>query len=592
MNRDGARSESPKMPSANLRLKWWYGALLLVLAVMVCRLFYLQIIRHDYYQEQALNDQLKEYSIPAERGIIQAYEAGEVIPIVLNEKLYTLYADPTFIKNPAQDAAKLAAITKEAASKYESLLKTKNTRYVILTKRLSEAQKNQVLALKLPGIGTQAQNYRTYPQGSLASQLLGFVNDDGKGTYGIEQALNNRLTGVPGRLKAVTDIKGVPLAASNDNIQISPQDGDDIVLTIDVAMQKQAEKILKEGLERAKSKSGSVIIMEANTGAIRAMANLPTYDPAQYFNVADGNLFNNPAVSSPLEVGSIMKPLTVSAALDMGVINSNSSYYDPGTWKVDGFNITNIEEAGGAGPRNIADILNQSLNTGATWLLMQMGGGDINAKARTRWHDYMVNHFNFGKPTGIEQGFEAEGYVPDPNKGYGINLTFANTAFGQAMTATPLQMAAALSSVVNNGTYYQPRLVDKTIDQNGKPTIKKPIVVRTNVVSPQTSKEIRRLMENVVNHRTFRSSISPNYSLGGKTGTAQIANPAGGYFGDKYNGTYLGFVGGDNPQYVITVRINEPGAGGYAGSAAAQPVYADLARMLVDNFDVTPKSGN
>lgn len=582
--------QSHNLPSANYRLRWWYGVLILILAVIICRLFYLQVIRHDYYRDKALSTQLKEYSIPAQRGMIKAYEAGAVVPLVLNEKLYTLYADPTFVKNHDAAAARLSIITEKPAEMLIPLLKTEGTRYVVLAKRLSEEQMKRVAALKLPGVGTQAQNYRTYPQGSLAAQLLGFVNNDGRGTYGIEEALNQKLDGTPGRLKAVTDARGVPLAASDDNIQISPVAGEDVVLTIDLAMQKQAEDILKKGLERARSNSGSVVIMNPATGAIKAMANLPTYEPAQYFNVKDAQVFNNSAVSSPLEVGSIMKPLTASAALDLGVVNANSSYYDPFKWKVDGYTITNIEEAGGAGPRTVADILNQSLNTGATWLLMQMGGGELNQQARTRWHDYMVNHFNFGKVTGIEQGFEAKGYVPNPNKGYGLNLTYANTAFGQAMTATPLQMAAALSSVVNGGTYYQPRLVDKMIDAKGKSTNKKPVVIKKNVVSGQVSKDIRSLMENVVNNRSFRSSFGAGYSIGGKTGTAQIANPAGGYHGDKYNGTYMGFVGGDSPQYVVTVRVNEPGIGGYAGSGAAQPIFVDLAHMLVDNFGVTPKS--
>ena len=164
-----------------------------------------------------------------------------------------------------------------------------------------------------------------------------------------------------------------------------------------------------------------------------------------------------------------MKALTTAAALDQGVIKPNTTFYDPAHWMVDGFNITNIEEDGGAGTRSIADMLNLSLNTGATWELMQMGGGQINTKARNAWHDYLANHYMFGKPTGIEQGYEAAPGRSEPaDNGAGIDLTYANTAFGQAMTATPIQMAAALSAVLNGGTYYQPHLVDQTDDANGK----------------------------------------------------------------------------------------------------------------------------
>jgi cell division protein FtsI/penicillin-binding protein 2 len=584
--------------SANRRINIWYGALLVVVVIFIARLFYLQIIRHDYYQKMAFADQLKEYKITAPRGVIKAHDGSDTVPIVLNETLYTLYADPSFAKkNAKKDAEKLATITGGDVNSYEKLIKTPSSRYVILQKRVPRDQKDKVLALKLPGIGLQDQNYRNYPQGTLAAQLLGFVNNDGKGTYGIEQALNKELAGTDGELKAITDASGVPLAASRDNIQIDPKPGEGVVLTVDLAMQKQLENILKQGLDRAKSKSGSALIMDPNTGAIKAMANWPTYDPAQYFKENDASVFNNSAVSSPLEVGSIMKTLTAAAALDQGVIKPDTSYFDPSHWHLDGHEITNIEEDGGAGNHNIAGILNLSINTGATWMLMQMGGktGEVNKTARDKWHDYMTNHYQLGKKTGIEQGYEAEGLIPDPDKGYALQLTYANTSFGQAMTATPLQMGAAISSVINGGIYYQPRLVDYSFNSSGQKVVKTPTVINNHVVSSDVSKQMIGLMEYVVkgHQPAFPYLTFPNnYTVGGKTGTAQIANPNGGYYGDKYNGTYMGFVGGDKPQYVIVVRVNTPGVGGYAGSQAAQPLFSDLAHMLINNFNVAPKSGS
>jgi len=579
-----------KAGRANSRVRLWYAVLLFIAAVFIIRLFYLQIIRHDYYRQQALSGQLKQYSVPAARGIIKAHDGDQTVPIVLNETLYTLYADPVFIKDPEKSALKLSEITKGDSHKYAKLMKTDNTRYVILSKKLTEEQRKRILALRLPGVGLQAQDYRTYPQTTLASQLLGFVNDEGKGTYGVEQSLNKELSGTPGMLRAITDASGVPLAASKNNIEVAPKNGHSVVLTIDLAMQKQLETILKEGLERAKSKSGSALVIDPNTGAIKAMANWPTYNPGQYFTYSDASIFTNSAVSSPLEVGSVMKVLTASAALDKGVIRPDTTYYDPGRWEVDGHTITNVEESGGPGTRSLADILNLSINTGATWMLIQMGGGELNQKARETWHDYMVNRFQFGKLTNVEQGYEATGYVPNPKLGDGLNIAYANTSFGQAMTATPLQMAAALSSVLNGGTYYQPRLVDATVDAGGKVSPKKPVSVRSGVVASRVSLQMQSLMEYVVTNHYLRPPFGSNYSVGGKTGTAQIANPAGGYWGDRYNGMYIGFVGGDHPQYVIAVRVNEPGIGGYAGSAAAQPIFTRLGHMLINNFGVTPRS--
>jgi stage V sporulation protein D (sporulation-specific penicillin-binding protein) len=597
MNLDRQAREG-QTASANRRLMLWYSLLIVVGLAIVLRLFYLQVIRHDYYRRAALNDQLKQYSIPADRGIIEAHDAVGTVPIVLNQKLYTLFGDPTLVKKPPKAAAAVAGISGGNAASYESLLRTKNTHYVILGKRLSKTQKDAIAKLKLPGIGTQEQDYRTYPEGDLAAQLLGFVNNDGAGTYGIEQALNQQLAGKPGMLKAITDAAGVPLAANPGNIQINPTHGDNLVLTIDVGMQKQVETLLKAGLDRARSKSGSVVVMNPNNGAVVAMANYPTYDPAKYYDVKDSQAFNNAAVSSPLEVGSIMKTLTAAAALDMGVVTPETTYYDPSHWLLDGHEVTNIEEDGGAGTQSVPSILNLSINTGATWLLMQMGHqtGSVNALARQRWHDYMVNHYHLGKATGIEQGYEATGYVPSPDKGYGLQITYANTSFGQAMTATPLQMAASISAVLNGGTYYRPHLVDQVVHPNGHTDQNKPLVISKKVVSAKVSKQMQDLMEYVVQGHLQEGfsylKFPDGYSVGGKTGTAQIANPNGGYYGDKYNGTYLGFVGGDKPEYVIVVRVNQPGVGGYAGSQAAQPLFADIAHMLINSFNVTPKSAS
>ena len=584
------------VPSANRRINVWYAVLIFILIIIVGRLFYLQIVEHDHYRAAAIADQQKEYTIPAERGIIEARQAGQTIPIVLNQKLYTLFADPTFIKNAAVTAEKVAVVTHASTSQYQQLMQTKNTRYVVLAKKLTEAQNQQILGLKLPGVGTQAQDYRTYPQGSLSSQILGFVNNDGQGEYGVEQAMNTQLAGKPGLLKAITDANGVPLVANRDNTQTNPVNGSNIVLTLDMGMQAQMEKILADEYQKTKSKGLSAVIIDPNTGQVKAMANYPTYNPSQYQNVTDQSVFQDAAVANAIEPGSSMKNLTTAAALDMGVIQPNTTFYDPAHWVVDGFNITDIEEDGGAGTKSIGDILNLSLNTGATWMLMQMGGGQINQQARTRWHDYMVNHYQLGKATGIEQGYESAGFVPSPTDGYALDLTYANTAFGQGVTLTALQMASALSSVINGGTYYQPQLVSQVVSSSGKVTMEQSTVVRKNVVKPQVSQEMQSLMEYVVaqhlNPGGFTYLNFPsNFIVGGKTGTARVANPAGGYYNDKFNGTYAGFVGGDKPQYIIIVYNIEPNVAGYAGSYGGQPVFADLAHMLINGSYVTPKSG-
>ncbi len=572
------------------RIRIWYGLLLLLLAFFIVRLFYLQVIRHSYYQQAALTKQLKEYQIPAERGIIVAQNGDGTVPIVLNETKYTLYADPVYVEDAHASAEKIAEIIGGNAVDYEKQLKADDTRYVVLAKRLDEATKTKLDALDYKGIGTREASYRTYPQGTLGAQLLGFVNDEGEGKYGVEQALDEHLRGTPGEIRAITDAQGVPLAGNEDNIIRQPVKGEKVVLTIDLGMQRQLEDILKKGLEDVRSDFGSALIMEAKTGAIKAMANYPTYDPSKFYEVKDAEVFNNGAVSRPLEVGSIMKPLTLAAALDLGVVSANSSYYDPGSFTIDGATITNV--IGGSGTRTVGDILRLSLNTGAAWLLMQMGGGEINEQARVRWYDYMTNHYRFGQLTGIEQGYEAPGSIPSPTEGFGLDIQYANTSFGQGMTATPLQMGAALASVINGGTYYQPRLVESYITQDGTENTVEPKILDDNVVKPEVGEQLRSLMEYSFNNNYLiygMKQLRSDYAIGGKTGTAQVTRPEGGYYDDRFNGTFMGYVGGNEPEYVIVVRLNAPGIAGYAGSQAAGPIFSNLTNMLIDNFGVTPK---
>lgn len=588
------RTETKMTFGTTARIRFWYGILVVIGAIFVVRLFYLQVIRHDYYQKSATFSQLKEYEIPAARGIIEARSGSNTVPLVLNETLFTLYADPKFVKDPDNAADKLAQVTGGSKDQYKDKITNPDSpRYSILAKRLNRDQHDAIDKLRLKGIGTREAQYRTYPDGQLASQLLGYVNDDGEGTYGLEQSLNKSLMGTPGQLKAITDASGVPLAANKDNVVINPKAGERIKLTVDVGVQQQLEDILKSGLESAKSESGSALIMKVDTGAITAMASYPTYNPAEYFKVTDPRVFNNTNVSSPLEVGSIMKPLTAAAAMNIGVVGPDTSYYDPSFYRIDDATVRNIEEDGGAAQRTTTDVLKFSLNTGATWLLMQMGGGNINEQARTRWYDYMTNHFRLGMPTGVEQGYEGEGIIPSPTDGFGLNITYANTAFGQGMTATPLQMGAAFASIINGGKYYQPTLIDSTTDSSGVEKKQQPEVLKSDVISPGVSSDIIRMLEITyqANRVTYGAGpIRPEYSVGGKTGTAQITRPEGGYFEDQFNGMYAGFIGGDTPEYIIIVRVDKPQIRGYAGSKAAAPIFVTLANMMIDSYGVTPRS--
>ena len=333
------------------RARVWYACLLIIFAAFVVRLFYLEIIHYDHYKSLALSDQVREYDVLPERGVISAQLNGRTVPLVLNQALYTVFADPSIIKKPAETARAIAPLLNQDVSSVEEMLRTKKTKYVVLQRRVSPELNKKILALKHPGIASQQMNYRVYPQGTMAAQVLGFVNNDGEGKYGLEESLNTTLGGKKGRLKAITDVNGVPLAASSENLLIQPEAGERVVLTLDMGMQAQVENIVKSAQEKFRSKNVSAIVMETNTGAVKAMANYPTFDPANYQTVEDGTLFQNYSVATPIEPGSITKILTIAAGIDTGAITKNTSYYDPGKWTIDGAKVLNVAEGTGSGTK-------------------------------------------------------------------------------------------------------------------------------------------------------------------------------------------------------------------------------------------------
>ncbi|HET9173705.1 MAG TPA: penicillin-binding transpeptidase domain-containing protein, partial [Candidatus Saccharimonadales bacterium] len=294
------------------RLRLIYAVLVVVVGIFGVRLFYLQIIRYSHYKAAALQQQEADYTIPAARGLIEAHGPNGIEPLVLNQTLYTLYCDPKFITNASSEAAFVANVIGGNASDYESAMRTAN-RYDILAKKIPPNKKDVLMAAKKPGLNVEAHTYRVYPEGELAAQVLGFVNDSGQGTYGIEQVLNSELSGKAGRVKAITDVRGVPLPASGDNVDIQPQAGKNVALTLNIPLQREVEQALQQGLKQANSSEGSAIVMDVHTGAVVAMANYPTYNPGDYASVTDPSVFNNRSVASQLEVGSIMKVLTTAA---------------------------------------------------------------------------------------------------------------------------------------------------------------------------------------------------------------------------------------------------------------------------------------
>ncbi|MFO0970762.1 MAG: penicillin-binding protein 2 [Candidatus Saccharimonadales bacterium] len=575
----------------NMRL-----VVVLIGVVLTARLFYLQIVKHGYYTKLAVAEHQKKFTIPATRGTLYYRDGDGIVPAVLNTTVYTLYADPSEVHNVEGVANTLAQKLALDKNELKKLLAKKNTAYVVLAKRLSKAQVDHLFKDKkqLVGINVTAVPQRVYPEGGLGAQVLGFVNDEGAGQYGVESALNAKLSGTAGVLKAITDVNGVPLSVDDaTNVAQAPKNGQDTVLTIDRNIQAKAEEILASGLVKAKATKGSVVVLDPNTGAVKAMANVPSYDPAKYFEVGDDayQRFQNRVVSDQYEAGSVIKVLTMATGLNEGVINKDSRFNNAGYVQVDDARIKNVEQDVN-GTRTMTDILKYSLNTGVVYILSQLGGGGINLQARERLYNYFTEHYGFGSLTGIEQAGESTGSIYGPKTEQGNNVRYSNMAFGQGMGVTMIQAAAAFGSVVNGGNYYKPHIVEGSVNADGSVSNNAPQPDRKGVVSETTSQAIRDMTRTALNEApAVANLVRKGYNVGGKTGTSQTIDPATGrYTDDKTVGSYLGFGGDEKPRYVIMVRVDDSniGAGSFTGSAAAGPIFGELSNWLIDYYNIKP----
>lgn len=572
-------------------LLWGLFALLGIFAL---RLFYLQVIQHDHYTAKARDIQVQPLTIQPERGQIYAYDGDDIVPIVLNEKVYTVFADPKLVKNDAIVADKLRAIIGgNLVDDFESLLRDDSTKiqYVVLARDVSYKQAEMIRDEDLAGIGLQKTNRRMYPEGGFAAQTLGYLNGEGKGQYGVEEALDTRLRGREGTLETVTDVRRIPLTIGENDINTPSVDGDSVVLTIDRTIQLKAEELLKTGLDRAKATKGSLVVVDPNNGEVKAMANYPAYDPAKYSEVQDYSVFQNGIVSAPYENGSVIKVLTMGAGLDSGAVTVSSTFPDgTGCTQVDDRKICNVEEDPKSAAATMLDTLRYSLNTGVVHIAKQMGGGSINRQARDTLYHYFHEQYRFGQLTGIEQAGESKGIIIPPSDPEGNNVRYANMTFGQGMDLTMIQTAAAFSAEINGGTYYQPRLVAGVRQDDGSVAAKEPVVVKKNVISKEASDEVRDMIWQGRKTGFFGKNDREGYRIGGKTGTSQVIDPkTGEYSDDNSIGSYLGFGGAANPEYVIMVKVEDAQIGGYEGTTAAGPIFNDMNNWLLDHLQIQPE---
>lgn len=562
---------------------------LVLMGVFILRLFYLQIIQHNYYTSQADSEQMKQFTLYAQRGEIYSMDGDTPVKLVMNETVYTVWADPAVVSDKAAVIAVLNRVAGgNVRDNFSQYLDRKNTRYQVLATKVSRKQAELIKKEDLAGIGFDAVSQRVYPEGQLASQVLGFVDAEGKGKYGFEQANNDALKGKNGLLKTVTDVRSIPLTIGKKNVNQPAQNGKNMVLTIDRNVQAKVEKALQDGMDRTGATNVSAVVMDPRNGKVLAMANLPTYDPSNMSNISDVSVFNNNTISNPYEPGSDIKTFTVATGIDKGVITPDSTYNNTDSIKVDDITIGNASK-GQTGIITMQHALNWSLNTGMVTVAQRLGNGTyITRQARDTMYDYFYNRFRLGRLTGIELANEATGDVVSPTEVQGNAVRYSNMAFGQGMDATMIQVAAGFSAMINGGTYYSPTIVAGQIDDDGNFAKASKKQSHTGIIKESSSATVREMVHQA---RTafYSKQDRPGYYIGGKTGTSQTIEN-GKYIYSQTIGTYLGFGGevGEVPSYVIMVEVSGKGLA-MEGGRDALPIFTDISNSLIDYLKLEPK---
>lgn len=564
------------------------GIVFAIGAIFVLRLFYLQVIQHDHYVALAAQEQLSKEVLNAQRGEIYALNGANPVKLVMNEKVYTVFVEPPNVADPK----KVAEVMKRIAGgnvvrNFEQRLENKESMYQIIATRVTLVQAEKIKEEELDGVGFQAVSQRVYPEGRLASQLLGFVNADGKGNYGVEGYLNEQLAGKNGRLQTVTDVRKIPLTIGDQNIREPAENGKNIVLSVDRNIQSKIEELSKSYAEKFDADNISVLVMNPNNGEVMGMANYPDYDPGKYYEVQDVALFNNHAISDPYEPGSDMKTFTMATAIDKGVANANDTFVNTDTIKVEDRTIGNAQK-GITGTISFQTAMNWSLNTGFVTLGMRLGNGSqITSEARDTMYEYFHNRLMLGQVTGVELAGESKGILIPPTNVDGNAVRYSNMTFGQGLDATMIQVSAGFSAIINGGNYYRPTvLAGEMVDGVYKPNAN-PEPFKGAVVKSTTSDQVRDM---IVKTRQFTSPgrDKAGYSVGGKTGTSQVIKN-GVYADDETVGTYLGFGGSaERPEYVIMVSVSGDGKE-FSGALHPAPIFTELSNWLIDYLKLQPK---
>jgi len=523
---------------SHARLRVLFAFFAVASLVLSARLAYWQTIGRGELLGQATDQVRSDLVLAAHRGVIR--DRGGAI-LATTVELRSLYAIPGRIVDRGATAAALAPILGERPDVLRAALES-GGEWLYLRRRLPEDTANRIAALRIEGLGFEKEPKRLYPNGAIGAQVLGFVNDDGLGQYGVEGRYDDVLRGVPGRLVVERDPASRQLALGL-RTGVDAKDGQDLVLTLDLAIQTAAERELAAAVQREKATSGSVVVLDPRDGAVRALASSPSYDPARVA-AATNEALRDRAISWTYEPGSTMKAITIAAALDKGVVTPKTSYNDVG-YAVIGGRVLSNAYGKVYGPTTVAQVLERSQNAGAVFVASQLGAPDLRS---------YLEAFGFGAPTGVDLAAETTGRVRPLAEWYPVDL--GTISFGQGLSITPLQLAAAYAAIANGGTLFRPYVVASRRDADGEHRTA-PAPLR-RVISSQTAATLRTMLTATVDHGIANSAALKGYSVAGKTGTAQIPSNDGRYVDDAYISSFAGFVPAEDPQLVVVVVLERP----------------------------------
>ncbi|MBX4188031.1 MAG: penicillin-binding protein 2 [Candidatus Doudnabacteria bacterium] len=564
--------------SYSLRIFLLLAGITGVIILLMIRVFHLQIVQHEYWKALASDQHKFEQTILPTRGEIYLGASGTQEPVLAatNITKHIVYAVPKDILDPQATAAKLASALGIPVAEILDKVRQEGN-YVVIKKQVDDETDKLIKEMNLIGIGSETESVRYYPEGNLASHVLGFMGyrgDQRVGQYGIEGNFEENLAGTNGLMGIDSDSAGRWITIASRNF-VPSQDGDSIYLTIDSAIQHKAQEVLKQAIVEHRAERGSVIVADPKTGAILAMANYPDFDPNEYNKVSDISIYTNSALTADYEPGSVFKPITMSAALNEEAVSPDTTYEDTGVVEMDDFKIKNSDGKAN-GIQNMTQVLEKSLNTGMVFVEQKLG--------HKNFRNY-VHDFGFGGKTGIELPNEVLGNLDNLEKKG--NIFFATASYGQGLTVTPIQLITAYTALANGGKMMKPYIIDKVVHANDKEDKTEPEKIR-QVIEGKTAAEITSMLVNVIENGHGKRAAVPGYYLAGKTGTAQVAyRDRVGYDPNKNIGSFIGYGPVDNPRFLMLVRIDHPKNVNFAESTAA-PAFGEIASFILNYFQVPP----